>query len=66
MMSFKEAWKRWSFKAAVIIALLNIAVAVLVYFEPVLPSFAFALLNAVLVGGIAILRVWPQKSLTSL
>lgn len=65
MMSFKEAWKRWSFKAAIIIALLNILMAVLVYFQPVLPPFVFALVNALLAGGIAVLRVWPQKSLSA-
>lgn len=63
MMSFKEAWKRWSFKAAVIIAVLNIAMAIFVFFQPMLPPFTFALVNSLLAAAIAMLRVWPQKNL---
>ena len=65
MMSFKEAWKRWSFKAAVIAAILNIILIFLPFFQMSISPELYATLNAGLMAVVAVLRVWPQKSLSN-
>lgn len=63
MMTFKEAWKRWSFKAAVIAALLNIGLIFLPFLEVSVGPVGYAVLNAGMMTAVAVLRVWPQASL---
>ncbi|PWI34846.1 hypothetical protein DI392_00770 [Vibrio albus] len=63
MMKFSEAWKRWSFKAAVIAALLNVVLIFLPFFQMSISPVTYATVNAVLMVVIAILRVWPQSAL---
>jgi hypothetical protein len=64
MMNLKDAWQRWSFKAAVVAAALNVALIFLPFLEVIVSPVAYAVLNAAMMTAIAILRVWPQESLS--
>lgn len=63
LMSLKDAWKRWSFKAAVIAAVLNALLAVLAMYQYAFNPMLYGALNAAIGIAIAYFRIVPQKSL---
>ncbi|HAS6087815.1 hypothetical protein HYO05_21815 [Vibrio parahaemolyticus] len=58
--NWKQAYKLWSVQCALAIALVNVLLAVLPSLQDYMTVTVYAVLNAVLAGGIAVLRVLSQ------
>ncbi|MBO0165069.1 hypothetical protein J0692_22735 [Vibrio alginolyticus] len=58
--NWKQAYKLWSVQCALAIALVNVLLAVLPSLQDYMTVTIYAVLNAVLAGGIAVLRVLSQ------
>lgn len=58
--NWKQAYKLWSVQCALAIALVNVLLAALPSLQDYMTVTVYAVLNAVLAGGIAVLRVLSQ------
>ncbi|UTZ44664.1 hypothetical protein [Vibrio campbellii] len=58
--NWKQAYKLWSVQCALAIALVNVLLAVLPSLQDYMTVTVYAVLNAVLAGGIAVSRVLSQ------
>ncbi|EKO3632397.1 hypothetical protein M3894_002927 [Vibrio metschnikovii] len=62
-MKLKQAWKHWSFKAAVFAAVLNGLLVLLAFYQYAFTPITYAAINVIISIAIAYLRIIPQKNL---
>ncbi|HFG1935051.1 TPA: hypothetical protein ACGF3Q_001479 [Vibrio cholerae] len=63
MMKLSDAWKRWSFKTAVLAAVLNGILVLLAFYQYAFSPIAYASINILFGIAIAYLRMVPQNDL---
>ncbi|PMN73171.1 hypothetical protein BCT27_12575 [Enterovibrio norvegicus] len=57
---WKQAYKLWSVQCALLLALVNVLLAALPALQDVMSVTVYAVVNAALAGGVALLRVLAQ------
>ena len=64
--NWKQAYKLWSVQCALAIALVNVLLAALPSLQDYMSVTVYAVVNAALAGGVAVLRVLSQVPIEQL